>query len=330
MIFTRGIVASLALLASGAAGFAADFEWKMFTIYDVADDQTKWARGFAEEVSEATGGRLNIRVFSGAEMPYKGVDVYRALSTRQIEIGHSPTGFIASDLPVAAAMAMPFVCTDAEKFFTTALPKVQPMLDQAISDKFGVSPIMHWIMPGQQIWSVPEIRTLADLEGKKIRTWNREQVETLAMFGASSASITTAEVTQALQLGTVDGAITAAINADNWHWAQIVDNGYLFNITLSHEVISVNNEALAELPEDVRAAFLETSAKWELRFREEVAKLDAQARADLVAAGMTLTEPTAEDAARLRDETAGIAEAWATANGELAVQILAALREGCQ
>jgi TRAP-type C4-dicarboxylate transport system substrate-binding protein len=95
-------------------------------------------------------------------------------------------------------------------------------------------------------------------------------------------------------------------------------------------VISVNNEALAELPEDVRAAFLETSAKWELRFREEVAKLDAQARADLVAAGMTLTEPTAEDAARLRDETAGIAEAWATANGELAVQILAALREGCQ
>lgn len=323
------VAGAMVFAATGAAG-AADFEWKMFTIYDVADKQTEWARGFAEDVNKSTGGRLNIRVFSGSEMPYKGVDVYRALSRRQIEIGHSPTGFIASDLPVAGVMAMPFVCTDTQKFFDTALPKVQPKLDQAISDKFGVTPIMHWVMPGQQIWSVPEIKTLGDLKGKKIRTWNREQVETLDKFGASSASITTAEVTQALQLGTVDGAITAAINANNWHWPQIVKNGYMFNITLSHEVISVNNKALAELPEDVRASFLDASKRWEVKFREEVAKLDTDARSALIAAGMTLTEPSSAEATTLRQETASIAEAWAAANGELGAEILSGLRDGCQ
>lgn len=323
------IIAGAIVCAGGSAVTAAEFEWKMFTIYDVADNQTAWARGFAEDVSKSTDGRLNIRVFSGSEMPYKGVDVYRALSRRQIEIGHSPTGFIASDLPVVGAMAMPFVCTDSQKFFDTALPKVRPMMDEAISEKFRSTPIIHWIMPGQQIWSVPPIHTLDDLQSKKIRTWNREQVETLDSFGASSVSIATVELTQALQLGTVDGAITAAINANNWHWTQILKNAYMFNITLSHEVISVNNDALAELPEDVRAAFLEAAARWEVKFREEVAKLDEHAREQLTADGMILTEPSAEDAATLREQTMSIADAWAQANGDVAAQILTGLREGC-
>ncbi|HWK66412.1 MAG TPA: TRAP transporter substrate-binding protein DctP [Rhizobiaceae bacterium] len=320
-----------AIWAAGSfAALSAEFEWKMFTIYDVADKQTEWARGFAKEVGEATNGRLNIRVFAGSELPYKGVDVYRAISKRQVEIGHSPAGFIASDLPVVAATAMPFVCTDMDKFFNGALPKVRPLMDKAISDKFKATPIMHWAMPGQQIWSVPEIKTIGDLKGRKIRTWNREQVETLDKLGATSASITTAEVTQALQLGTVDGAITASINVNNWDWARVLKNGYMFNITLSHEIVSVNNEALSELPDDVRTTFNEVAARWEGKFRKEVSKLDKEARSTLVSKGMTLTDPSAEDAEELRAITAAIGENWASANGDLGQRILSGLAEGCK
>lgn len=329
-LLVRALSAGICWLGGCLAANAADFEWKMFTIYDVADKQTEWARGFAKEVGEATGGRLNIRVFAGSELPYKGVDVYRAIAKRQVEIGHSPAGFIAADLPVVAATAMPFVCTDMDLFFNGALPKVRPLMDKAISDKFKVTPIIHWAMPGQQIWSVPEIKTIADLKGRKIRTWNREQVETMDKLGATSASITTAEVTQALQLGTVDGAITAAINVNNWDWARILKNGYMFNITLSHEIISVNNAALGELPDDVRKSFSEVAARWETKFREEVATLDKDARANLVGKGMTLTDPSSEDAAALREMTAGIGDAWAAANGELGQQILAGLKDGCK
>jgi TRAP-type transport system periplasmic protein len=328
--FARIAAAGTIWAAGSFAALSADFEWKMFTIYDVADKQTEWARGFAKDVGEATDGRLNIRVFSGSELPYKGVDVYRALSKRQIEIGHSPAGFIASDLPVAAASTMPFVCTEMDRFFDGALPKVRPLMDRAISDKFKVTPIMHWAMPGQQIWSVSSITTPADLKDLKIRTWNREQVETLDMLGGTSASITTAEVTQALQLGTVDGAITAAINVNNWDWARILKNGYMFNITLSHEIISANSAALAELPEDVRKSFNEVAIRWEGKFREEVAKLDKDARDNLVSKGMILTDPTTEDAASLREMTASIGETWAAANGAIGQQILAGMREGCQ
>lgn len=331
MLKSLGRIASIAAIwaAGQCTALAADFEWKMFTIYDVADKQTEWARGFAKDVQEATKGRLNIRVFAGSELPYKGVDVYRAISRRQVEIGHSPSGFIASDLPVVGATAMPFVCTDMTKFFGSGLPKVQALMDKAIFDKFKATPIMHWAMPGQQIWSVPSIKTLADLKGKKIRTWNREQVETLDKLGATSASITTAEVTQALQLGTVDGAITAAINVNYWDWARILKNGYMFNITLSHEIISVNNQALAELPADVRSAFTEVAARWEKKFRQEVFKLDGEAKAALVAKGMILTEPTPEDAKKLRALTSEIGVKWAKANGEIGQKILSGLTEGC-
>lgn len=324
------IAAAGTIWATGSfAALSADFEWKMFTIYGVADKQTDWMRGFAKDVNEATGGRVNITVFSGGELPYKGVDVYRALSKRQIEIGHSPTGFIAPDLPLLDAMSMPFACMDMQKFFTGALPRIRPTFDQAISEKFNVTPVIHWAMPGQELWSTRPVTTIEDFKGMKIRTWNQGQVSTLDKIGASSVSITTAEVTPALQRGVIDGAITASVNADAWKWSEVLKNGYIFNITLSHEVISVNSDAMKELPEDVRKAVVDVAAKWEGKFREEVTKLDDQARASLVEQGMTLTDPTPEDAKALIEMTADIGTSWAEAQGEVATRVLADIREAC-
>ncbi|MDR5653163.1 TRAP transporter substrate-binding protein DctP [Ruixingdingia sedimenti] len=326
----RAAVAGAVWAAAAVSAAAADFDWKFFTIYGVADRQTEWMRGFADDVRQATGGRLNITVFTGSELPYKGVDVYRALSRRQIEIGHSPTGFIAADLGLLDAMSMPFVCMDMQRFFDGALPQIEATFDAAIDDKFGATPIMHWAMPGQQVWSTKAIATLEDFKGMKIRTWNQGQVQTLDKLGATSVSITTAEVTPSLQRGLIDGAITASVNADAWNWHEVLGNGYLFNITLSHEVIAVNDAALAELPEDMRAAFLEVAQKWEGTLRQEVLTLDSQARANLTAKGIKLVEPSAEDAAALATMTADIAEAWAAQQGDAGRSVLAAIRAGCQ
>jgi len=328
--FARLFAAGAISVIGAYSAIAADFEWKMFTIYGVADKQTAWMRGFADEVKEATGGRVNITMFSGGELPYKGVDVYRALSRRQIEIGHSPTGFIAPDLPLLDAMSMPFVCMDMQKFFNGALPKIRPTFDQAMSEQFGVTPLMHWAMPGQEVWSTRPVKTIADFEGMKIRTWNQGQVATLDKLGASSVSITTAEVTPALQRGVIDGAITATVNADAWKWSEVLKNGYIFNITLSHEVISINSEALNELPEDLRKTVVEVATRWEGKLRDEVQTLDDHARESLVQQGMTLTDPTPEDAKALADMTVDIGSEWAEKQGEVAKTVLADIRQGCQ
>lgn len=325
------VVAAGTIWSAGAfAALAADFEWKMFTIYGVADKQTDWMRGFASDVKEATGGRVNITVFSGGELPYKGVDVYRALSRRQIEVGHSPTGFIAPDLPLLDAMSMPFVCMDMQKFFDGALPKIRATFDQALTEKFNVTPVIHWAMPGQEVWSTRPVKTIGDFKGMKIRTWNQGQVATLDKLGASSVSITTAEVTPALQRGVIDGAITASVNANAWKWSEVLKNGYIFNITLSHEVISVNSDAMKELPEDLQKAVSNVASKWEAKLREEVQKLDAEAREALVQQGMTLTDPTSEDAKALADMTSDIGADWAAKQGEVATKVLADIRQACQ
>lgn len=323
------MVAGAAWLSGSTGAVAADFEWKAFTIYSVADKPAEWMRGFAKAVNEATDGRLNITVFSGGELPYKGVDVYRALSRRQIEIGHSPTGFIAPDLPLLDAMSMPFACMDMHKFLDASLPKIRPEFDKAISEKFGATPVIHYAYPGQEVWSRAPIKSIGDFKGLKIRAWNAGQVETLDRLGASSVSITTAEVTPALQRGVIDGAITASINAAGWKWSEVLKNGYLFNITLSHEVIAVNNAALAELPEDVRKTFLRVAGEWEGKYREEVFKLDDAARATLIKEGMTLTSPSESEAKALSDMTADIGTAWAQKNGEVAAKVLADIRATC-
>lgn len=315
-------------VASTAA--AADFEWKFFTIYGVSDKQSDWLRGFAKDVADKTGGKLNITLFTGSELPYKGTDVYRAISRRQVEMGHSVTGFMAADQPLLEAMTMPFVCSDIDKFYEKVLPAIRPTFDQAIEEKFGATPLIHWAMPGQNLFTTKDVQRLTDFKGMKIRTWNQGQVQTMDKLGATSVSLTTAEVTPSLQRGVIDGAITAASNADAWSWHEVLRHGYMFNITLSHEVISVNNQALSELPDDVRKGLMEAAAEWGGKLRYEVSVIDSKARENLTAKGITLVEVTPEDKAEFARLTAPIADDWAKAQGAKGEEVLGAIRANCQ
>src|SRR6185295_7796372 len=91
--------------------------------------------------------------------------------------------------------------------------------------------------------------------------------------------------------------------------------GYLLNLTLSHQAVTVNEAALAKLPEDVRKAFLATARDWAAKYRTEMIAADAAARKILVERGMTLREASPEETARLRQVTRPIWDDWTAKQG---------------
>ena len=277
-------IAALAAALTAPAS-AQTTEWKFYTYFANNDKPTQLHRAFAEDVTKATGGKLKITVFSSGELPYKASDVLRTVASNQVEIGDVALGFVAGDVPELNAFAMPFACTSIDKFYDAAIPAVSKTVDNVLSQRFKTASVMHWTMPPQQLWLVKVVDNLDGLKGLKVRSWNREQAEVMRLVGGSGVTINPAEVIPSLQRRVVDGAFTAAVPALDWKINEVASFGYLLNLTLSHQAVTVNEAALAKLPEDVRKIFLDKAKEWAPKYRSEMIEADAAARKTLVERG---------------------------------------------
>jgi TRAP-type C4-dicarboxylate transport system substrate-binding protein len=322
-------LSALVVAALAAPAAAQTTDWKFYTYFANNDKPTQLHRAFAEDVAKATNGKLKITVFSSGELPYKASDVLRTVASNQVEIGDVALGFVAGDVPELNAFAMPFACTSIDKFYDAAIPAVSKTVDDVLSQRFKTASVMHWTMPPQQLWLVKVVDNLDGLKGLKVRSWNREQADVMRLLGGSGVTINPAEVIPSLQRRVVDGAFTAAVPALDWKINEVAAFGYLLDLTLSHQAVTVNEAALAKLPEDVRRIFLAKAKEWAPKYRAEMIAADAAARKTLIERGMTLRAATPEETAKLRQLTKPIWDEWTTKQGPAGKAMLDAVVAAC-
>ncbi|MDF0602088.1 TRAP transporter substrate-binding protein DctP [Psychromarinibacter sp. C21-152] len=322
------LCASVAALLVFAGQAGAETTWSLFTPFATNDKPTELYRDFAADVAEATGGDLMIEVYSSGELPYKNTDVLKALATDQIQIADLALGPVAGDVPELTVFGLPFLCTSTDGFYD-AIDAAMPTFNERLQSKFGVHGLAGWTMPPQQIWLRDAVDGIGELEGQKIRTWNKMQVEMLDLLGASGVAITPAEVIPALQRGVVDGAITAVIPAYDWKFYEVVDAGYMLNFTMTDQLIAVNDSAFDALSPETQAALEETAAAWQDKFKEAIDVAAGEAAEKLKAEGMTLITPSDADFETAREATKPLWQDWAGANGDIAATLLNDVSAAC-
>src|SRR5690606_39751799 len=104
-----------------------------------------------------------------------------------------------------------------------------PTFNDRLQGKFKVRALAGWTMPPQQIWLRDKISSMADLKGKKVRTWNKTQVQMLDLLGGSGVAITPAEVIPALQRGVVAARSPAGFPASGWRSWTVATTGSFLN-----------------------------------------------------------------------------------------------------
>jgi len=317
----------LGLVGSRAAQ-GAEVEWKFFTHFNPNDLTTKVDRAFAQDVEKATNGRLKITVYTAADLPYKFNDTLRLIATNQIQMGSVTIGLNIGELPGLNVFDLPFLCTSFDDFYRAA-DSTSAIFDPVLRDKFSIKTLVRYTMPPQQIWLTQPIKSMDDLKGRKIRIWSRLQVDMLSRFGASGVSITVAEVTTSLQRQVVDGAITAAAPAFDWHFYEVAKVGYMLDFQMAPVYIGVNVGEFNKLPKDLQAIFLAKTQEWETRYRKALEEGEADARKRLVEKGETLVTPTKADVDKARAATRPMWEEWAKQGGEVSQKLLAATSEAC-
>ncbi len=182
------------------------FEWKMLT---------SWPAGFpglgtgaerlAELITEATGGRIKVKVYASGELvpPF---EVFDAVSRGTGEMGHSAAYYWKGKLPSA-----PFFCSvpfglNAQEMNAWLYNGGGLELWREAYAAFNLVPFPAGNTGVQMAgWYRKEIRSVSDLKGLKIRMPGLGG-DVIARLGAVPVNLPGGEIFTALQTGAIDAA----------------------------------------------------------------------------------------------------------------------------
>ena len=265
-------------------------KWDMPTPYSDGEFHTVNVRQFAEEVKNATRGRLEIVVHSNGSL-IKHPDMLRAVSTGQVNIVEFLLGQFGNEDPIYAADNIPFVATGYDNAYHFYIAQ-KPLLEKKLAAR-GVRLLYSVAWPGQGLYTRTPLKSIDDLKGTKLRTYSPQTARLAELLGASPTVIQVPEVPQAFATGTVQAMITSSATGTSTKVWEFVKNYYMTNAFHPKNVVVVNERAFQRLPEAEKKALVDVAASAEKRGWDLSRQREQAANKALADNGMNVLEPDA-------------------------------------
>ncbi|KAA6187242.1 TRAP transporter substrate-binding protein [Thiohalocapsa marina] len=180
------------------------FEWKLVTSWPKNFPGVGvGAERFAQKVTTASGGRLNVRVYAAGEL-VPALEVFDAVSRGAAEMGHSASYYWKGKIPAAQFFcALPFG-PNAQEMNAWLHHGGGLELWEEVYAPFGVLPMACGATGVQSAgWFNREINSIEDLKGLKMRTPGLGG-EVLTKLGVTVVNMPAGEIFTALQTGAID------------------------------------------------------------------------------------------------------------------------------
>lgn len=214
---------------------------------------------WTKTIPEKSNGQVTAEIKGFNEMGLKGPELLRLMSQGVVEFGTATLAYFASDNPINEAIDLAGLAPDVQtaRKVTDAF---EPVLAKLYGDGSNVRLLGISTYPAQVLFCNAEIKSLADLKGKKVRTSSRTQAEFVEAFGGSSVTMAFGEVVPALQNKVVDCAITGSLSGYSAKWYEVSTHLVAMPINWNEQIHAVNEKAWQKLDPKVQA-FLQTNIK---------------------------------------------------------------------
>lgn len=290
------LLLGLAIVTAPAASTAqeADVQWRGVALQRLDLHWPERWVWFQEQLAERTDGRFQLELVTFPELGLTGSELIRLLSTGLLDAADVVTGYVSGEVPLFEGVQLPGVYKDydeAQEGYEAWLAGVVEPREQAVGGKVLTS----FAFASQFLWTNFPVNELSDLQNKKIRVFAKAQADYLATFGVEPVNLPLADVYTALQLGTVDGAVTGpefAAGAKLW---EVVSHVTDLRLGVGAGFMVVSQQSWDALPEDMRAVVAELMPElreraWELGRRNTEDNLEV-----VVENGMETTIPAKEE-----------------------------------
>ncbi|MGI9335716.1 MAG: TRAP transporter substrate-binding protein [Gammaproteobacteria bacterium] len=319
----HGVVRCAALaLSVGAVALAstpasAELDQLEFKVVGTWGNLQNWkdheSRFWNDILPEASGGSMTANAKPYTELGLSGYEVMRLLKLGVYDAVHGLTSYTSQDSPALEGIDLAGVVQDFDTY-RKAMEAYRDVLARELNDKYNARLMILYTFPSQQLWCNLGGRdntsvSLADLKGKKIRTYSTTLGDFIEGLGASAVTLAFAEVVPALQKGVADCGITGTSPAYNAKWWQVVTHNIRVRLGYAATFLAINNDTWNKLSEDSQSLITEELNKVQDEMWVSTKKLDqigmdcnAEGPCDLGEPGkMVPIEPTGDDQALLAD-----------------------------
>ncbi|MBI4191759.1 MAG: TRAP transporter substrate-binding protein [Betaproteobacteria bacterium] len=312
--------------ASTAAQRAAPITLRLAHYWPTTSQYHQGAGLFAQMVKDATGGRIDIKIFP-AEQLVKSNEMYNALSKGTVDMGYLVYVYFSSQFPWADAFTLPFVWKSNDAI-------LQTVSDKGFSDEVyrltaaDNALILGWQQTGAiDYFTKKPVKTKADFKGILIRTSGGSAAAATELLGAKSVSMSTAEVIDALQRGTVDAVLTTGTEIATRQLYRSVPYGLLASFRNNVLPLVISKQAWDRLPADLQQALVKVGQEWTPKAFAITKALEKTSLDQMKANKMTLYTPTDAEVADLKKVTQPLYENYVKKNGQQGEKILGFLKK---
>jgi TRAP-type C4-dicarboxylate transport system substrate-binding protein len=298
--------------------------WDMPTAYPATNFQTVNAQEFAQCVSTGTGGDLNIVIHANGTL-FKGNDIKRAVQTGQAQIGERLLSSHENENPIFGTDSIPFLATSYEssvKLFGAARPELDKLLDgQGLMLLYSVP----W--PPQGLYFNKDVKSVADMAGIKVRSYNKATARLSELTGMVPISIEAAEISQALSAGVISSLITSAVTGqDSKVWEQL-NHFYEVKAWMPRNSVIVNKGIFNALSDKDKTAMKDCATKAESAGLQKSKDANTAAMATLQKNGMQVLAPTEAFSTEMQKIGATMTDEWAAKAGDPGKSIIATFKK---
>ncbi|MDX1433827.1 MAG: TRAP transporter substrate-binding protein [Gammaproteobacteria bacterium] len=317
LVLGATLAAALGALAGLPGIAAADLDTRQFQVVGTWGNLQLWkeheSRFWEEILPKASNGKLTANAKPYTEVGLSGFEVMRLLKLGTYDAVHAVTTYVAQDSPELEGVDLAGVVQDLDTY-RKAMEAYKEVISRELAEKYNAKLLILYSFPSQQLWcnlgdkSKKDV-SLADLRGKKIRTYSTTLGDFIEGLNASAVTIAFAEVVPALQKGVADCGITGTGPAYSAKWWQVVTHNIRVRLGYAATVLAMNMDTWNSLNQETQQLMLTELAKVEDEMWAST-KIADQMGMDCNASGpcplgepggMVPIEPTGADQEMLKD-----------------------------
>jgi tripartite ATP-independent transporter DctP family solute receptor len=231
-----------AVCAAAIAGFsanAADFpEMKLSFAHTAATSHAhhQAAMLFAKEVSDMTGGKVQVQVYPAGELGDQPALLDQCFNGGDVDVLVASQSNMASYVPKLNALSAPFLFDSYDQAHSVIDSYVMPWMEKDVEEKMNMVPLGVFDYGFRHVTTKGiEVKKADDLKDVKIRVpGSAGLLATFDALGANTQTIAYSELYQSLKQGVVDAEENpvATILADSFYECQdnLALTGHFFDM----------------------------------------------------------------------------------------------------
>jgi TRAP-type C4-dicarboxylate transport system substrate-binding protein len=236
--------AAAAMMLAGTTANAQGIEQKKFNVIGTWNFLTNWKElevpFWDKELPAASGGKLSGNIKSVTELNLKGTEVLRLLKSGVYDFAAALPIYVDDGAAIVEAVDIAGVASTF-KMSRDIIDAWMPEMQKVMRERHGAMVLGTFTWPEQNFYCRGDIKSVADLKGKKVRVQGASQADVVKGFGGSAVTIAFGEVVPALEKGVVDCGITGTMPAYKAKWHDVTNTLFRLPVgfTASVWVVSI-------------------------------------------------------------------------------------------